>query len=115
MKNLIKIIGIAIVIMLVLPFIVVKTVPADAGMAVCFLLFFAANPVVTCVVGIFSGKNIKKNWYLVFVLPIIFLLSSMIIFAIDPAFLMYATVYLILGVVAMTVTAIIKKTGKRRN
>lgn len=109
MKTFLKISGISIGLMLVLPFVIVKTVPADAGMAACFMLFFAINPVASCLCGIFLGKNIKKNWYCVLVLPIIFFLSSLIIFSFDMAFTIYAIAYLVLSSVCMIITGIVKK------
>lgn len=109
MKNFLKVGGISLLLTFVLPIIAVKTVPADAGMAVCLILFFAINPIAACLIGVFLGKNIKKSWYLVFVLPMLFLLSSVIVFAFDKAFAIYAIAYLVLGIIVMAITTFVKK------
>ena len=109
MKNFLKVTGISLLLTFVLPVIAVKTVPADAGMAVCFILFFAVNTAASCIIGVFAGGNIRKNWYFVFVLPIIFLLSSVIIFALDMAFAVYAALYLVIGIILMAAKAIVEK------
>ena len=51
-------------VMLLLPWAAVTLVKGDAGMAACFLLFFAVNPVYSIVIGIFAGKNFKEMWSL---------------------------------------------------
>ncbi len=41
------------VIMLVLPWLAVTFVKGDGGMAVCFLLFFAINPLYFVIIGVY--------------------------------------------------------------
>ena len=112
MKNFLKDIGIALVITFILPVIAVKFISADAGMAVCFMLFFALNPATSCIIGIVSGRNVKKNWYLILIMPIFFLAFSNVIFVVDSAFIIYSIIYLVLGVIFMGTTAFIKKRYK---
>ena len=52
---------ISMVIMLVLPWLAVSLVKGDAGMAVCFILFFAVNPIYSVIVGLFAGKKVMGN------------------------------------------------------
>ena len=47
------------IIMLVLPWLAVTFVKGDAGMAVCFLLFYAINPIYSVIIGAVAGKDIK--------------------------------------------------------
>ena len=83
-NNFILWIIISLAIMLVLPWLAVFFVKGDAGMAVCFILFFAVNPIYSVIMGIFAGKNI-----------------------------LYAGVYLILGIAAMTISMIIHRKAQR--
>lgn len=101
---------ISMVIMLVLPFLAISFVKGDAGMAVCFILFFAVNPIYSVITGVFAGKNIKRLWGMPVVSAVLFLLGSWIFFSIgERAFVLYAGVYLILGIAAMTISMIIQK------
>ena len=47
---------IAALVALLLPWLAVTLVRGDGGMAVCFLLFFAVNPVTAILLGIFRQK-----------------------------------------------------------
>ena len=64
---------IAALVALLFPWLAVTLVRGDGGMAVCFLLFFAVNPVTAILLGIFSGRNIRGAWFqpLLFAAPII--------------------------------------------
>lgn len=108
-KNIIIII-VSAVIMVLLPLLVVKVVSSDAGMAVCFLLFFAVNPIYSAVVGALAGANGKMNWLQVFITPILFWLGTAIAFDIgERAFIVYAIVYAVIILVAMFVSYLINK------
>lgn len=62
MKNAWKWLLWAAVVMIGLPFLAVKLVPGDAGMAVCFLLFFAVDPVFSAVSGWENPGNWRNQW-----------------------------------------------------
>lgn len=95
---------ISMVIMLVLPWLAISFAKGDAGMAVCFILFFAVNPIYSVIMGVFAGKNIKKLWGMPAISAILFLIGSWIFFSMsERAFILYAGVYLILGIAAMTI------------
>ena len=51
------------VIMLVFPWLAVTFIKGDGGMAACFILFFAVNPIYAICSGAYAGKNIKKFGY----------------------------------------------------
>lgn len=113
-NNFILWVMISMVIMLVLPWLAVSFVKGDAGMAVCFILFFAVNPIYSVIMGVFSGKNIKSLWGMPVISAILFLLGSWIFFSIgEKAFILYAGVYLILGIAAMTISMIIHRKAQR--
>ena len=109
-KNFILWLVVSIVIMLLFPFLAVTFIKADAGMAVCFILFYAVNPIYSVVIGIFAGKDIKRLWSLPVISSILFLAGTWLLFDMrEIAFIMYAVVYLILGMFAMLVSMLISK------
>lgn len=101
------------VIMLVLPWLASAFVKGDAGMAVCFLLFFAVNPLYSVFIGIFSGKRIRTLWSLPVISALFFLLGTWTFFDMgERAFLLYAGAYLSLGMLSMLISAFVLQ--KRR-
>lgn len=96
-------------IMLALPWTTVTWIKGDAGMAVCFLLFYAVNPVYSLAAGAFAGRSGKRLWSLPVISAMLFLCGTWIFF--DPgesAFLLYAAVYLFLGMAAFTFSLVKK-------
>ena len=63
-KNIILCVAVSVVVMLAFPWFAVSFVKGDAGMAVCFLLFFAVNPLYSVLIGAFAGKDIWRLWSL---------------------------------------------------
>ena len=113
-KNYICWLCLSIAVMSLLPFIAVTFVKGDAGMAVCFLLFYAVNPIYSIVVGFFTSKNIKKMWSLPILSSILFLLSAWIFFDIsETAFVVYAIIYFVISIIIMFISAFIKKKIQR--
>lgn len=83
---------------------------SDAGMAICILSFYAINPLVAVFNGIFSGKDLKKQWYAHLFVPVIFLITVWSLFTIkETIFLVYAAVYLLLGAASTLITSLIIK------
>lgn len=109
-KNYIIWLILSIVVMFLLPWAAVTFVKGDAGMAACFLLFFAVNPLYSIVIGIFAGRNLKEMWSLPVISAVLFLLGTWIFFDMgEIAFLMYAGVYFVIGMAAMFVSALISR------
>jgi len=106
-------------VMLALPWLAVTFVKGDAGMAVCFLLFYAVNPVYSGIVGLFAGKDMKNSWFQPVISAALFLAGTWIFF--DPAetaFLFYGAVYLVLGIAAMVLSMLMyrrKREGEKTN
>ena len=106
-KNIILWLAVSAVVMLMFPWLAVTFVKGDAGMAVCFLLFFAINPIYFVVTGIFAGKDL---WSLPVISVALFLIGAWIFFDMgETAFVLYAVVYLVLGIVAMLISMFIGK------
>ena len=104
----------SIIIMFAIPFIGVKTIPGDAGMAFMFLLFYIVDPVFAICTGIISGKSIKKLWLFPLIPAVTFVLSHWVLFSMgEGAFVWYGGIYLLLGTAAMLVTGLIIKVKRR--
>ena len=113
-KNFILWLAVSAVVMLALPWRVVTFVKGDAGMAVCLLLFVAINPIYSVAIGVFAGKDMKHLWSLPIVSAALFLIGTWVFFEMgETAFILYAVVYLVLGIVAMLISMIIRKKAQR--
>jgi len=98
------------VLMLLIPWLTVILIRGDAGMAVCFILFFAVNPLYAACCGFFAGRDLKKRWYFPILPAVLFVLGTWIVFEMgEPAFLMYAGVYAMLGFAAMLLASLLKR------
>ncbi len=112
LKRFITIISITLISMAAIPFIVINTVKADAGMLAALALLFVLNPIVSAIIGIIAGKDIKFFWFSPIVVAAVFWISSF--FAYDPAFpVVYAASYFGIALIAMLITAFINKKIKR--
>lgn len=95
-------IGMTAAVMLLLPWMAVAFVKGDGGMAVCFVLFYGVNPIYSVIAGISAGKDRRRLWLLPVMAAALFLLGAWIFFDMgEVAFILYAAVYLILGILAM--------------
>lgn len=100
----------AVGIILLLPWLAVTFAPGDAGMAICFILFYAVNPAFSIFEGVYAGKDIRQSWSLTVITPALFLIGTWIFFDMgEPAFILYSGVYLLIGVVAMLTSAFARK------
>lgn len=102
----------ALLLFLVLPWLITAVVHSDAAMAACFLLWYAIDPVFAIAAGMFAGKRPRELWFLPVLLPVLFLVSTRICFAPDPAYMGYALMYALLGGTTMLVFFIMTN-GKR--
>ncbi len=84
------------------------------AMAVCLLLFFAVNPAFCAVCGGIAGKNIRQLWALPVIAAILFVAGAWLFLDWgEPAFLLYGGGYLMVGGLAMLISAIIKKRARK--
>lgn len=104
MKKNMKAFAAIFVVMAVIPWAAVMFAPGDAGMAICFVLFFGLNPLASLLVGVYAGMDVKKRWYLPMVNAAVFLASAWAVFTPgEPAFRGYAAAYLLVGLLAMAI------------
>lgn len=109
-KNIILWLAVSAAVMLALPWLAAAFVKGDAGMAVCFLLFYAVNPVYSVIIGVFAGRDIRHLWSLPVISAALFLIGSWIFFDMgETAFILYALFYLVFGTAAMLTAAFIGK------
>ena len=108
--------SISAVIMLLFPLCAVRFVNGDAGMAICFILFFAVNPIAAVFIGIATGRNMRIHWFQPLLLSVLFILGTWIFFDMgERAFLIYGTAYLVIGYVSALLTAFYTKKKCKRN
>ncbi len=113
-KNIISWLAVSAIIMLALPWLAVTFVKGDAGMAACFVLFFAVNPIYSVAIGIFAGKDMKHLWSLPIISAVLFLVGTGVFFDMgETAFILYAAVYLALEIAAMLISMFIRKKSKK--
>ena len=109
-KNIILWVAASAVVMLAFPWLAVTFVKGDAGMAVCFLLFFAVNPLYSVIIGAFAGKDVKRLRSLPVISAVLFLIGTWLFFDMgETAFILYAAVYLVIGIMAMLISMFIRK------
>ena len=114
-KNIILWFAVSAVVMLMVPWLAVTFVKGDAGMAVCFLLFFAVNPLYSVIIGAFAGKDIRRLWSLPVISAVLFLIGTWVFFDMgETAFILYAAVYLALGIAVMLISMLIRKKVQRQ-
>lgn len=101
--------AVSAVLMIGCPWLAV-TFAGDAGMAICFILFFALNPLFSAVCGFAAGKNLRRLWGLPLINAALFLAGTWIFFELgEPAFLLYGGCYLVIGAVCILLHALVRK------
>ena len=97
-------------VMLGSPWLAVTFAPGDAGMAICFVLFFGVNPMYSLLLGVWTGMEEKKRWFQPLLSALMFLLGTWIFFDPgEPAFLYYCAVYLLISLAGMALGRFLKK------
>ena len=79
MNRTLKLIIIAVLVMLVLPWVILAGAQAEA-MGLIFILLYAGYPIYSAYLGWQAGKEIKKNWFLPILSPGLFLLCVVVFF-----------------------------------
>ena len=109
MRKLITWTMMAMLLMIGCPWLAVEFA-GSAGMAICFILFFAVNPLFSVMCGAFAGKNIKQLWVLPILTAGLFLAGAWLFFEMgEIAFLVYCGCYLIIGIIAMLISGFVNK------
>ena len=98
-----------------LPLLLVHLAPADWGMGLCIILFFAGIPAASLCWGIAAGSDIKKLWWIpitgAFSFPIFF---SLAVWGAVWELFSYSLFYALIGGAAMAVTHYTKQYKERR-
>ena len=98
------------VVMIGLPLAAVALAPAEAGMAICFILFFALDPIYSVFIGYVAGYGKKMIWQLPVVTEILFVLGSWIFFSMgESLFVILAFIYLVMSLGAMLVARMLNR------
>lgn len=108
-------------ILLIISFVVLFVFPlltvlyaATNGMMICFLLFFAVNPLFFIVEGIVCGFSLRKHWCLPLISALVYLFSTWILLDMgETAFLLYTGIYLGGSLVSMLGAYFGMKFGQR--
>lgn len=109
-KTVVAVAAAAVIVSLLLPWAAVTFVPGDAGMAVCFLLFYGVNPIYSAAMGVFAGMKLRRRWCIPLLTSALILLGMQLLFAAgERAFLIYTAAYVIIGSVFMLISALINK------
>ena len=104
-----------IVCMLLIPVSVINIAPEDAGMALCFLLFFALNPLFVIAFGIVAGTELRKLWWFPIAASAVFPLFFWIaVGGVVWELWIYSVLYFCVGVLAMLGTHLGVNIGKNR-
>ena len=75
-----------------------------------FSSVFAVNPLYSVIIGAFAGKDLRYLWSLPVISAALFLIGTWIFFDMgETAFILYAAVYLALGIAAMLISTLFKK------
>ena len=99
-------------VMILFPWLLVTLVPSEAGMTAVLVLFFVVNPGHCMAAGYYSGKQMKRLWWVPAFCAGAYLTGAWsFLEAGDPAFFTYAGIYFALGMEAMFVSRLI--TGRR--
>ena len=97
-------------ILLALPWLAVTFIKSDAGMAVSLFLFFVLNPIYAICAGAYAGRDVKRFWALPVITALFFLDGAWLFFDMgEMAFILYALIYLLLGMAAMLLSRFIRK------
>lgn len=101
-----------LLVMLLLPSLAVRFIPGDAGMATCFALFYAVNPLLAVGMGVLAG--LRRQWWWPVAVSMAFMAGVWLAFKPgEMAFLLYAGAYLALGWAAMGLTWLAQRIKER--
>lgn len=103
----------SLVVMLLIPALIIGNVSSAAGMMACLTLFFMVDPAFCLAVAIFAGWDIRRRWYTALFPPLVFLLSTRVVFAAEASgFLVYFVIYAAVVLTATPFTFLVRKYGK---
>ena len=99
-----------VVLTLLIPFLATKLIPADGGMAVCMIMFFAIYPICSIILGIVISNDMKYLWWMPLVSAFVFpLLFSIAMSGMVWELYTYSGIYIFLGYAVAAFIFIIRK------
>ena len=99
-----------LIVLLILPLVFVKLSKPDVVMGIMMIFFFIVNPLITAVINLMVGMDVKKTWWMPILFSGVFLLSYWIILKeIILDLIVYALIYLIIGLIFMFVSLFVSK------
>lgn len=105
---------IVIVTMLIFPLLIFTFMKSLNGLFWFLLLFFAINPIISIIIGVLSGTEIRKLWFVPLIVSIIFPpLYWIVLQDIILQLYIHSLGYLIIGVVSMLVTSFLSNRRKK--
>lgn len=88
------------VVMAVLPWVAMQ--PLQIGIDLMFVCLFILNPLLSIILGLMSGTDLRKLWWLPFAMALVFpLLLGIVLGQIVVELYVYAAAYLLVGILAM--------------
>lgn len=106
--------GVMAAAMLLLPWVLFSFAGPTDLMGVAWLLFFAVDPLCAAAVGIFAGLRLRQRWSLPVWCALSYLVGAWLVFSMgEPAFLLYAGCYLLLGLLFMLPCAWLQKRNSK--
>ena len=99
-----------VVLTLLIPFLANKLIPADRGMAVCMIMFFAIYPICSIILGVVISNDMKYLWWMPLVSAFVFpLLFSIAMSGMVWELYTYSGIYIFLGYAVAAFIFIIRK------
>ena len=103
-----------LIVMFILPLIAVRIVSSDAGMALCFILFFAVNPLMVIALSVMAGTELRKLWWIPLLAAVLFpVFFGIVVKELLIDLFIYSALYLAVGLLAMIGTHFGIKVAKR--
>ena len=112
-KKIFIILTIIINVLLILPFILIKVSKPHEFMGIMVMLFFVVNPITAAIINSMIGKDIRYMWWMPLLFCIVFLLSYWLVLEeIILDLIIYALIYLIIGLIFMMASLFVVKKFK---
>ncbi len=91
-----------------------RLISGDAGMGTMFLLFFAVNPIASLGLGILTGSEFKRYWFIPLTVAVLFpFLFSLILLEMVWDLFVYSPTYLVIGYLGAVITHFVKRKMKK--
>lgn len=113
MKKILIGVGISAVLMFLPVMLIGLLADDDSVMGWCIVDFYVASPLFSVFIGIFSGGQLKRLWFLPIIAAALFWAAAWcFLSAGDFSFIMYALCYAAVGEIAALFTFLVKKSRR---